>query len=128
MDLVRLKYNGRKAFKDKASKTSWDPGDSKLVTVDAARRLSKFAEFKPTTDGKNTAEEIQAALTLQNEISQEDKQEREQVEGVLLTNESMDKGALETYAAKYEVSLDRRKKTEDLRVQVAGLVEQFGAR
>ena len=39
MDLVRLKYNGRKAFKDKASKTSWDPGDSKLVTVDGVGEL-----------------------------------------------------------------------------------------
>jgi hypothetical protein len=129
VDLVHLKYNGRKVFKDKASKTSWAPGDTKPVTVDTARRLKKFIEFALAEPGEQVeAGDVHAALVLQNEISQEAKQEREQVEGVLLTIESMDKGALETYAAKYEVSLDRRKKTEDLRVQVAGLVEQFGAR
>jgi hypothetical protein len=128
MDLVRLKYSGRKAFKDKASKTSWNPGDTKPVTVDAARRLKKFAEFALAETGSNDANEMQAAMARQNEVDQSDKQELDQVEGVLLTIESMDKGALETYASKYEVNIDRRKKVEDLRFQVAGLVEQFGAR
>lgn len=128
MDLVRIKYSGRKAFKDKASKTSWNPGDSKLVTVDTARRLNKFAEFEPTETGTNTETEMQTARVLQNEIDRSDKQELDQVEGVLLTIESMDKGALEAYASKYETNIDKRKSVADLRTQVAGLVEQFGAR
>lgn len=128
MDLVRIKYTGRKSFKDKSSKTSWNPGDIKLVTADAARRLNRFAEFELTEQGINTDQEMQSAMARQNEIDQTDKQERDQAEGVLLTIESMDKEALESYAGKYEVNLDKRKKVYDLRAQVAGLVEQFGAR
>ena len=46
-------------------------------------------------------------MAQQNEIDQADKQERDQVEGVLMTIESMDKGALEAYASKYEVNIDK---------------------
>ncbi len=131
MDLVRITYAGRKTYRDKPAKTSWNPGDTKPVTIDTARRLKKFAEFQMADDqGSSTAidGEESAVMAQQNEIDQSDKQERDQVEGVLMTIESMDKGALEAYASKYEVNIDKRKKVEDLRSQVSGLVEQFGAR
>ena len=128
MDLVRIKYSGRKAFNDRASKTTWLPGDSKPVTVDTARRLNKFAEFSPDAVGVNEADEVQSAMARQTEVELEASQERNQVEHMLLTVESMDKGALEAYAGKYEVNIDKRKKVEDLRVQVSTLIEQFGAR
>ena len=131
MDLVRITYAGRKTYRDKPAKTSWKPGDTKPVTIDTARRLKKFAEFQMADDqGQNLANEGEetAVVAQQNEIDQADKQERDQVEGVLMTIESMDKGALEAYASKYEVNIDKRKKVEDLRSQVSGLVEQFGAR
>ena len=47
---------------------------------------------------------------------------------MLMTIETMDKGALETYAAKYETNLDKRKSEATLRAQVANLIEQFGVR
>lgn len=128
MDLAQIKYNGRKTFKDKASKTTWHPGDSKPVTVDTARRLKKFAEFEQVASITASADDVHAAVALQHEIDNANQQERNEVEGVLLTIESMDKGALETYASKYEVNLDKRKKVEDLRAQVSGLIEQFGVR
>ena len=128
MDLVRLEYSGRKPYRDKIAKTSWEPGDTKLVTPDTARRLKKFAEFKLADDQApaNEAEAV-AVVAQQTEIDQAEKQERNQVESMLLLVESMNKDALEAYATKYEVSLDKRKKVDDLRVQVSGLIEQFGA-
>ncbi len=129
MDLVRLEYSGRKPYRDKIGKTSWEPGDAKLVTPDTARRLKKFAEFKLSDDQAASSEsEVVVVMAQQNEIEQAEKQERNQVESMLLMIESMNKDALEAYATKYEVSLDKRKKVGDLRVQVSGLVEQFGAR
>lgn len=129
MDLVRLEYSGRKPYRDKIGKTSWEPGDAKLVTPDTARRLKKFAEFKLSDDQAASSEsEVVVVMAQQNEIEQAEKQKRNQVESMLLMIESMNKDALEAYATKYEVSLDKRKKVGDLRVQVSGLVEQFGAR
>lgn len=131
MDLLRIAYSGRKPYRDKISKTSWLPGDVKPVTADTARRLKKFAEFDDAevqADNSVDNAESLAAMAQQNEIDQANKLEQNQVEGVLLTIESMNKEALEAYAGKYEVNLDKRKKVGDLRAQVAGLVEQFGAR
>ena len=47
---------------------------------------------------------------------------------MLLTVESMDKGALEEYARKYDVELDKRLGIAKLRAEVSTLIEQFGAR
>ena len=47
---------------------------------------------------------------------------------MLLTVESMDKAALEQYARKYEVELDKRRSLDTLRAEVSTLIEQFGAR
>ena len=47
---------------------------------------------------------------------------------MLLTIESMDKSALEEYARKYEIELDKRTGVGKLRAEVATLVEQFGVR
>lgn len=133
MDLVQIEYTGRKTYRDKASRTTWEPGDIKLVTTDAARRLKRFAEFRvaETTDAaeiSQSASAEQEAEIVQREVDRENAKEVEQTEGVLMIIETMDKDALESYASKYEVSLDKRKKVADLRAQVAGLIEQFGAR
>ena len=47
---------------------------------------------------------------------------------MLLTVQSMDKSALEEYARKYEVELDKRLGVGKLRAEVSTLIEQFGAR
>lgn len=129
MDLVRINYTGRKVYYDSMAKTTWIPGDTKPVTLETCQRLLRFAEFSRAADqGAGNESEIQSVMVQQNEIYQADKNERDQVEVVLMTIESMDKGALEAYASKYETNIDKRKSVADLRTQVAGLVEQFGAR
>lgn len=141
MDMTRIEYTGRKTYRDKASRITWEPGDIKPVTVDTARRLRRFAEFRnaaakqeAAVTSKDDAAANEAASTeqeaeaLQHEVDLDNKREVDQTDGMLMIIESMDKDALEAYASKYEVSLDKRKKVADLRAHVAGLVEQFGAR
>lgn len=133
MDLTRIEYIGRKTYRDKASRITWEPGDIKPVTVDAARRLKRFAEFRnaapsDAVEGVDSAAAEQEAAMIQHEVDRDNAREIDQTEGMLMIIETMDKDALESYASKYEVSLDKRKKVSDLRAHVAGLIEQFGAR
>ena len=128
MDFTRLIYSGRKPYNDKAG-TVWTPGDTHLVAPDTAKRLLRFAEFAlaATKDKADTAE-LQKAHALHEEQKRKAANERQQTEAMLLTVESMDKGALEEYARKYDVELDKRLGVAKLRAQVANLIEQFGAR
>lgn len=134
MDFTRLTYSGRKPYNDKAG-TVWTPGDTHLVAPDTAKRLLRFAEFALAKDepaaGKATkadTAELQKAHALHEEQKRKAADEHQQTENMLLTVESMDKGALEEYARKYDVELDKRLGVAKLRAQVANLIEQFGAR
>ena len=134
MNFTRLTYSGRKPYNDKAG-TVWAPGDTHLVAPDTAKRLLRFAEFAPAKDepaaGKATkadTEELQKAQALHEEQKRKAADEHQQTENMLLTVESMDKGALEEYARKYDVNLDKRLGIAKLRAEVANLIEQFGAR
>lgn len=131
MNLTRITYHGRKSFRDKISNSTWEPGDTKLVTTDAAKKLLRFAEFGPAEEKSQPADagaELEAAMLVQQDAERIKSQDRQQLEAMLLTVESMDKGALEEYARKYEVDLDKRAGLAKLRVEVASLVEQFGVR
>jgi len=149
MNLTRITYHGRKAYRDKLSANTWEPGDTKLVTAEQAAKLLRFAEFgpadragvKPSAKGKkdeqpsqdvSTTEqadpEVEAAMLRQQEAERTKEQERQQLESMLLTVEAMDKAALEEYARKYEVELDKRLGVAKLRAEVSTLIEQFGVR
>lgn len=131
MNLTRITYHGRKSFRDKISNSTWEPGDTKLVTTDAAKKLLRFAEFGPAEEKSQPADagaELEVAMLLQQDAERIKSQDRQQLEAMLLTVESMDKGALEEYARKYEVDLDKRAGLAKLRAEVASLVEQFGVR
>ena len=136
MDFTRLTYSGRKPYNDKAG-TVWAPGDTNLVAPDTAKRLLRFAEFAPTAaepaagktpKAKADTAELQQAHALHEEQKRKAANEHQQTENMLLTVESMDKGALEEYARKYEVELDKRLGIAKLRAEVSTLIEQFGAR
>ncbi|WP_148237972.1 hypothetical protein [Alicycliphilus denitrificans] len=144
MNLTRITYLGRKTYREKISNNTWEQGDTKLVTTDAAKRLLRFAEFesakqeaeraqahvgkKDEGEQKPTDPELEAAMLRQQEAERAQAQERQQVESMLLTVESMDKPALEEYARKYEVELDKRLGVAKLRAEVSTLIEQFGVR
>lgn len=147
MNLTRITYTGRKVYRDKLSNNTWAPGDTKLVSADHATKLLRFAEFVPFIEeaeraqeqdgtkqkGKKAAQEqvdpeLEAAMLRQKEAERAQEQERQQLETVLLTVESMDKAALEEYARKYEVELDKRLALPKLRAEVSTLIEQFGVR
>ena len=74
------------------------------------------------------AVEVEAARLREQETARAHDQERQQLEAMLLTVESMDKGALEEYARKYDVELDKRLGVAKLRAEVSTLIEQFGVR
>ena len=130
MDLTRIAYNGRKIYRDKFSGNTWEPGAAKLVTPDAAKALLRFAEFARADvgDSKPSDAELENAITIQKDADRAKEQERQVLEAMLLTVQSMDKSALEEYARKYEVELDKRLGVGKLRAEVSTLIEQFGAR
>lgn len=131
MNLTRITYHGRKSYRDKISNSTWAPGDTKLVTTDAAKKLLRFAEFALAEDKTQAGPvdaELEAAMLVQQDAEHTKNQGRQQLEAMLLTVEGMDKGALEEYARKYEVELDKRAGVAKLRTEVATLVEQFGVR
>lgn len=135
MDFVRVKYTGGRSYRDRTPLANiWQPGDIKLVPPGDARTLTRFAEFKVVEEAegkKGAAADVteQEVLKQKQIIAQQQEQEEEQVqESMLLTVQGMTKDALKAYAEKYDVKLDGRKKVGDLRLEVATLVEQFGAR
>ena len=137
MKLTKLTYTGRKLYRDKVMGTVWMPGDTNPVTDKAAEKLLRFAEFaradakqaKPKQAEQQAEADAQAAALLQAQQAEKVEQDEQAArESMLLTVESMDKGALEEYARKYEVELDKRRSLDTLRAEVATLIEQFGAR
>ena len=130
MDLTRIAYNGRKIYRDKVSGNTWEPGAAKLVTPDAAKKLLRFAEFDraESQEIRATDAEVEVATAIQQDNDRTKEQERQVLEAMLLTVQSMDKSALEEYARKYEVELDKRLGVGKLRAEVSTLIEQFGAR
>jgi hypothetical protein len=130
MDLTRIAYNGRKIYRDKFSGNTWEPGAVKLVTPGAAKNLLRFAEFARADagDSQPSDAELENAIAIQKDADRTKEQERQVLEAMLLTVQSMDKSALEEYARKYEVELDKRLGVGKLRAEVSTLIEQFGAR
>ena len=127
MNLTRITYTGHKPYRDREVRYEWAPGDAKLVPEKAARRLLRFPVFALATAPATDAEQAQATVAVEL-AKQQERDEHHEKEGVLMTIESMDKNALESYAAKYETNLDKRKSEPVLRAQVANLIEQFGVR
>lgn len=136
MNLVSITYEGKKPYKDRIVRYSWEPGDAKLVPQAAAKKLLRFAEFKEAAgkgDAKGKGAPTQSSAQQQAQIAaeldaQKKQDEDDASEGILLTIESMDKKALIEYAKKYETDIDSKLKVADVRSQVALLIEQFGAR
>ena len=127
MNLTRITYNGTKPYRDREVRYQWAPGQSHLVPDRAARRLLRFPVFA-LAQGEATADEQEQATVAVELTSQKEREEHHEKEGMLMTIETMDKGALEAYAAKYETNLDKRKSEAVLRAQDANLIEQFGVR
>lgn len=146
MNFERIKYTGRKVYRDKLGGNTWQPDDTKLVTPAVAKKLLRFAEFEPAVaieEGEASKVSdpnlqpqvpvtvdpaLEQARLLQQEQDRLKEEERVRLESMLLTIESMDKDALKEYAAKYEVTLNKQKGVATLRSEVATLIEQFGVR
>ena len=127
MNLTRITYSGTKSYRDREVRYQWAPGQSHLVPDRAARRLLRFPVFA-LAQGEATADEREQAIVTVELAEQKARDEHNEKEGMLMTIETMDKNALEAYAAKYETNLDKRKSEATLRAQVANLIEQFGVR
>lgn len=127
MNMTRITYHGAKPYRDREVRYEWAPGDAKLVPEKAARRLLRFPVFALAAESATEAEQEQATVAVEL-AKQQERDEHHEKEGVLMTVDTMDKSALEAYAAKYETNLDKRKSETVLRAQVSNLIEQFGAR
>lgn len=128
MDLVNVKFSGSRAYRDRTPLANiWQPGDIKAVPAEDAQVLRRFAEFAIVVEPVSKQEQEQA-ITKQKAAVAKQEDEDNATEGMLLTLESWDKNQLEVYAKQYEVNLDKRKSTTNLRLEVANLIEQFGVR
>ncbi|MDX9716261.1 MAG: hypothetical protein RBT67_02705 [Thauera sp.] len=128
MKLIVVKYEGKKPYRDRTPlRNEWEPGDVKRVPERDAKILLRFAEFNRAeeADATDRTEDVEAAIAAQ---AQRENDERNETEAMLMLIDTMDKDALEAYALKYEVNLDKRRGVEKLRGEVASLIEQFGAR
>ena len=128
MQLIAVKYEGKKPYRDRTPlRNEWEPGDIKRVPERDAKILLRFAEFDLPEDVEATdlPEDVEAAIAAQ---TQRENDERNETEAMLMLVDTMDKDALETYALKYEIKLDKRRGLDKLRGEVVSLIEQFGAR
>ena len=128
MQLIAVKYQGRKRYRDRTPlRNEWEPGDAKRVPERDAKTLLRFAEFSRADEADLTEQpgDAEAAIAAQKQREQD---ERNETESMLMLIDSMDKDALEAYALKYEVNLDKRRALDKLRAEVVSLIEQFGAR
>ena len=128
MNLVNVKFSGSRAYRDRTALANvWEPGDIKAIPAEDAQVLRRFAEFE-VVKAKPTKEQEAEAVLSQKAAAKKQEDEDNATEGMLLTLESWDKNQLEVYAKQYEVNLDKRKSTTNLRLEVANLIEQFGVR
>ena len=128
MKLIAVKYEGKKPYRDRTLlRNEWEPGDIKRVPERDAKILLRFAEFDRPEDVEATdrPEDVEAAIAAQ---TQRENDERNETESMLMLVDTMDKDALEAYALKYEINLDKRRGLDKLRGEVVSLIEQFGAR
>ena len=128
MKLIVVKYEGKKPYRDRTPlRNEWEPGDVKRVPERDAKILLRFAEFHRAeeADATDRTEDVEAAIAAQQ---QRERDERNETEAMLMLVDTMDKDALEAYALKYEINLDKRRGLDKLRGEVVSLIEQFGAR
>ena len=128
MKLIVVKYEGKKPYRDRTPlRNEWKPGDVKRVPERDAKILLRFAEFHRAEEAEATdrPEDVEAAIAAQ---AQRENDERNETEAMLMLVDTMDKDALEAYALKYEINLDKRRGLDKLRGEVVSLIEQFGAR
>ena len=128
MQLITVKYEGKKPYRDRTPlRNEWEPGDLKRVPERDAKILLRFAEFHRAEEAEATdrPEDVEAAIAAQ---TQRENDERNETEAMLMLVDTMDKDALEAYALKYEINLDKRRGLDKLRGEVVSLIEQFGAR
>ena len=128
MKLIVVKYEGKKPYRDRTPlRNEWEPGDLKRVPERDAKILLRFAEFHRAEEAEATdrPEDVEAAIAAQ---TQRENDERNETEAMLMLVDTMDKDALEAYALKYEINLDKRRGLDKLRGEVVSLIEQFGAR
>ena len=128
MQLIAVKYEGKKPYRDRTPlRNEWEPGDVKRVPERDAKILLRFAEFHRAEEAEATdrPEDVEAAIAAQ---AQRENDERNETEAMLMLVDTMDKDALEAYALKYEINLDKRRGLDKLRGEVVSLIEQFGAR
>ena len=128
MQLITVKYEGKKPYRDRTPlRNEWEPGDAKRVPERDAKTLLRFAEFS-RADAADLTEQPGDAEAVIAAQQQRERDERNETEAMLMLVDTMDKGALEAYALKYEVHLDKRRGLDKLRGEVVSLIEQFGAR
>lgn len=141
MNLTRITYIGRKTYADTtALRLTWEHGDTKPVTQDAAKQLLRFAEFRKaedvaTAEGEAKAAQVpetplaeQAVMMAIQESQAKEQDEADAKEAFLASLAAMDKAGLEATAKKYSVDLDKRKSVTELRTNVETLVHQHGVR
>lgn len=120
MDHISVKYIGRRAEYTEGmygTRIRFLQGESRMVPVDKARLMLKHPDvYAPGVPD--------AAVAVLPEVKTEDDDVQDMRDAIAI----MDKGSLEQYAkTHFMVDLDKRRSVENLRTEVTGLVDRFGA-
>lgn len=146
-----IRYIGKKPFADRlyGSGLDFEPNQVREVPSELARSFLKHADLfekveapqgeliappnddeppqeppEPTEPQDDTAE----LLALQAEKDKAKAQDENALQDLFVQVSVMDKNALEQFAKdRYQVDLNKRKSVENLREEVIGLINQFGA-
>lgn len=141
-----IRYIGKKSFTDRlyGSGLDFEPSQVREVPSELARSFLKHADLfevetpqgkpitppnddeppEPTEPQDDTAE----LLALQAEKDKAKAQDENNLQDLFVQVSVMDKNALEQFARdRYQVDLNKRKSVENLREEVIGLINQFGA-
>lgn len=107
MKLIVVKYDGGLPGRTPL-RNEWEPGDVKRVPERDAEILLRFAEFHRAEEAEATdrPEDVEAAIAAH---AQRENDERNETEAMLMLVDTMDKDALEAYALKYEINLDKHR-------------------
>ena len=119
VSLVPVKYIGKRpSYTDGTfgTRINFDRGDSRMVPLNIAKLMLKHPDVY--TEGDADAPVVEIAPP---------RKEEDETQNMRDAVANMDKESLATFAkTHFNASIDKRKAVNDLRIQVTGMVDQFG--
>lgn len=133
--MTNVRYIGKKPFNDRLYNTglTFDVGQVREVPDDMARLFLRHQDLfvlsdKPTKKDKPKSDDTQELIDEHAKVTAQKTKDENDLQDLYVQVHNMDKDALEQFAKdRYQIDLNKRKSLENLREEVVGLIDQFGA-